>query len=122
VTRARRRQILRYRVHDVSPAELRRRLIAGSASDAAASTKTPRATETPRRPYSRQVMTACLRLRMALRDKPELQSDLALIEALALRGAMARDAAAAVDITVDEEEQLEQLADVIPLDPWSRRR
>jgi len=68
-----------------------------------------------------QVMTACLRLRMALRDKPELQSDLTLIEDLALRGAMSRDAAAAGDI-LDEEQQLEQLADVIPIDQWSRRR
>ena len=48
MTRARRRQILRYRVHDISPAELRRRLIAGSARAAEPTTKTPRGTETPR--------------------------------------------------------------------------
>jgi hypothetical protein len=112
VTRARRRQILRYRVHDVSAAELRRRLLAGSARGDGDGSVT----------VLPQAMTACLRLRMALRDKPELHSDLTLIENLALRGAMSRDAAAAGDITVDEEEQLEQLADVIPLDPWSRRR
>ncbi len=48
MTRARRRQILRYRVHDVSAAELRRRLLAGSARAAQTPTKTLAATETAR--------------------------------------------------------------------------
>jgi hypothetical protein len=67
-----------------------------------------------------RVMTACLRLRLALRDQPEMIRELLLIEDLALRGAMARDAAETGDLP-DEEHQLLQLAEVVPLDRWSRR-
>jgi hypothetical protein len=46
VTRARRRQILRYRVHDVGAVELRHRLLAGSAPATCARCGRPGAAQT----------------------------------------------------------------------------